>query len=122
MTVKEYLARTYRSNEVIGVSRKELERLRELQGINGISRAASRRISELERKIDKEINDYIELLDLIRQQIESVTNADERLLLRKRYLLFETWENIAADMDYSVQWIRKLHKRALLSFARKNGI
>lgn len=42
---------------------------------------------------------------------------DERLIqvLRRRYLLGESYEQIAQNMHYSWRWVQKLHQRALQS-------
>ena len=40
-------------------------------------------------------------------------NREERTILEKRYLCFDTWEQISVDMGYSIQHTFRLHDKAL---------
>ena len=73
------------------------------------------KIVDLETKINREISCYIDVKSEIREQIERVDSAELRLILQKRYLNLDKWEQIALDMNYCYQWVHKLHSRALLA-------
>lgn len=45
--------------------------------------------------------------------IDQVSNIHCRLVLEKRYLLFQHWEDISADMGYTVRWLQIKHQEAL---------
>jgi hypothetical protein len=45
--------------------------------------------------------------------IKRVGSRQERTILEKRYLCFETWEQISVDMDYSIQHTFRLHDQGL---------
>ena len=45
--------------------------------------------------------------------IRKVENDEYKLLLEKRYLCYESWDDIALDLNCSVSWTLKLHRRAL---------
>ena len=47
------------------------------------------------------------------KQIQSVTDADARDLLTKRYLEFKPWKIIISDMSYCKAHVYRLHNRAL---------
>ena len=49
----------------------------------------------------------------ITKVIKSVEHLEYQTLLEKRYLCFQSWEQIAVDMDYDLRWIYRLHKKAL---------
>ena len=42
-----------------------------------------------------------------------VQDVEYRLVLEKRYLTFCMWEEIAAELHYSVRTVQRLHVRAL---------
>ena len=49
----------------------------------------------------------------IRDTIKKVGKIEYQTLLEKRYLCFQTWEQIAVDMGYELRWIYRLHNKAL---------
>ena len=79
--------------------------------------------SPIERPMDKviamegDINAAIDaLIDLRREiqgAIDKVPDENLQLLLTYRYIDGLTWERIAEKMDYSRQWILRLHGKAL---------
>ncbi len=130
MTAKQYLRQAYRLNELINSDLEEVTELRELskciQGTNltGMPGSKTRRqdppfvkcvdkIVDLERKIDAEIDRYVELKDEIRKAINFLDNNNERLLLRYRYIEFLTWEQISEKMGISIRTVHRTHARAL---------
>lgn len=66
----------------------------------------------LQKEIDAEVNKCVELKKEIRAVISSVKNDKYRTVLRKRYVLFKTWEQIACEMGCTYQWVNILDKRA----------
>lgn len=68
-------------------------------------------------EIDAEINREIDELQTVRQEIRAALNQleDENLemLMEYRYIDGLTWERIAEKMDYSRQWVFRLHGKAL---------
>lgn len=88
---------------------------------NGIAKLES-----LRQEINDEMDRYIDLKREINSVIAAVKSEKYRTLLRKRYVLFKTWEQIACEMDISYQWVCKLHGRALqvvdkMLFSEKNA-
>jgi hypothetical protein len=132
MTAKQYLQQAYRLNGFINADRAELVRLRELSvSVGGQDLTQDRvqtsitsdktgnvvmKIMDLESKIKAEIARYVDLQAEIRGRVNAVQCEDLRLLLKKRYLNFEKWEQIAVDMNYAYRWVLALHKRALTAF------
>lgn len=74
---------------------------------------ALEKVDEIEQKIIERIDRLIEKREAIEQTIRQVEDGTLRELLRRRYLLCETWEEIADAMHYSFQWVCVLHGRAL---------
>lgn len=68
--------------------------------------------------LEEEIKDeIIELASLERETkqliYELVENPNYRFLLELRYLNYLRWEEIAVRMHYTLDWTKKLHRRAL---------
>jgi hypothetical protein len=49
----------------------------------------------------------------IRNKINSLDNVKLQAILQKRYLNYQKWEQIALDMNYHINHIWRLHKKAL---------
>lgn len=69
---------------------------------------------DLENEINKEIDKLYSIKKDIMHSINLIDNKDYQVLLNLRYLNFLTWEEIAAKMSYSIRWIYKMHKEAIL--------
>ncbi len=139
MTAKEYLQQAYRLDEMINSNLKRLDHLKDLASNVSASNFSDMppndtrntdppfvrympKIIDLEHKIDDEIDRLVDLKNEITARLEAVPNADYKLLLTSRYLNFETWESIAEIMQFSVQWVHELHKRALKNFGEIYGL
>ena len=73
----------------------------------------------LQDELEADIHRFIQLRHEIRDVIDKVDNPDHKVLLEYRYLCFMSWEKIAVSMNYSWQWVHKLHGRALQSIDKQ---
>ena len=128
MTAKEYLSQAYKIDNDINSKLEQVASLRDLatkatttmsdmpgspnRNIYKIENAVVK-IMELEDEINSDINELISLKADITHMIKRVTNRQERTILEKRYLCFDTWEQISVDMGYSIQHTFRLHDKAL---------
>ena len=71
------------------------------------------KIMQQEREIDDEIDRLVDLKAEIRKVIAGVQVIEYRLLLELRYLCFQSWEEIAVRMGYSIDYVFKIHRKAL---------
>lgn len=71
------------------------------------------KILMLENEINADIDSLVDLKDEILSVIKAVDDEECRLLLGKRYLNFEQWEDIAVEMCTGVKNIYRLHEKAL---------
>lgn len=71
------------------------------------------KILMLENEINSDIDYLVDLKESILAVIKAVDDEECRLLLEKRYLNFEPWEDIAAEMCTSTKNIFRLHAKAL---------
>lgn len=137
MTIKIFLKQALILDALIEANRRELKRLREIAESIGAPSITGDRVQsggqtdrmgdavaaivDLEAEIQAEIKQYIRKRHDIRRVINGVGDDTLRLILQKRYLQGEKWENVAADLHKDLRWIFRLHDRAL-SEADKNVI
>ncbi|BAL01368.1 hypothetical protein OBV_41690 [Oscillibacter valericigenes Sjm18-20] len=134
MTAKEYLRQAYRLNELIDSRITELERLRDYStrltscSFEGERVSKSRsteapfarmieKIVDLEKVINRNINRYMDLKTEMNAAIDRVSNVDERLLLRYRYLNNYSWDDIAQLLNVSGRTVHRIHSSALYDFS-----
>ena len=134
MTAKEYLKQAYLLDKQIQIEVGELEQLRAMRGtIQGCSYGEKvgsnpnrnidapfiktiEKIWEYEQKIDAKINRLVDLRNEINAAIETMDNADERLLLKYRYLKNQSWEDISYELNVSYRTVHRIHASALNNF------
>ena len=129
MTAKEYLRQAYRLDHRIDSDIAEMERLREMAcsiGAPGFEEhynpnhpteapfvRAIEKVWKMEQKINTEIDRLVDLKAQIRSVIEAVTDPNERMVLRYRYIHNMTWERIGDELHAGETSIRRWHANAL---------
>ena len=71
------------------------------------------KIVSLQEELNMDINALVELKREIMCVIKAVPNTEHQTLLEKRYLCFISWEQIAVDLNYSIQHTYRMHDAAL---------
>lgn len=79
------------------------------------------KIDEMERNLDKMIDEYTNKKNTIIGQIDSIEDEDYYNILFSRYIEKKTFEVIATEMNYSWRQIIRLHGKALRRFEEKYG-
>ena len=128
MTEKEYLLQARYLDERIHSKVQQVESLNDLATscsavISDMPRNPNRggskmadaviKIVSLQEEINMDLNALVELKREIMGVIKAVPNVEYQTLLEKRYLCFISWEQIAVDMNYSMQHIHRMHSAAL---------
>ena len=130
MTAKEYLAQAYRLDQRINSKLEQVASLNELAtkctstltgmphnpncGTSTMADAIAK-IVDLQAEINNDIDRLVDLKRDMVRAIKAVDNTEYQTLLEKRYLCFMSWEQIAVDMNYSLQHTFRLHDNGLLS-------
>ena len=78
----------------------------------------TQKIMDLQTEMCDAMADLVEVSCEISRAIQKVENYDYQDLLVKRYILGETWEKIAEDMNYSEQHIHRLHGEVLKKISK----
>lgn len=129
MTTKEYLSQAYRLDDEINTKLESLERLKsiaeKMTSVNsgmphGSSDPHSKedvliKIADMDAEITADIDRLVGLKREIIRKINFVDDQTYRILLYKRYINHERWEEIAVDMGYYLRHIHELHEKALNS-------
>ena len=128
MTAKEYLQQARFLDQRIDSKIAQVASLNELatkctSTLTGMPRNPNRGTSTMADAVAKivdlqaEINrDIARLVDLKREMvavIKAVVHIEHQTLLEKRYLCYQTWEQIAVDMCYNVRHLYRVHEEAL---------
>ena len=71
------------------------------------------RIMEAEQELNREIDELVDTKQEIKRTIDLVPDVTLRLILEKRNLCFEKWEQIAIDTYYSLRSVQEKHREAV---------
>lgn len=128
MTAKEYLQQAFKADRKIKLDIEKLSAMKSAlygksvdyssdgssSGTNeNHTEIAIAKIIDYESQINAEIDGLIDKRLEIESSINQIKDETLREILTRRYLLYQKWELIAVKMNYNVQWIYKLHGRAL---------
>ena len=130
MKVKEYLRQSYRLDQRIHSDLEEVERLREMASsvssprydIDRVMTSHSNdapfvrcldKIMDLEDKIHAEVTKLMALKEQIREVIDEVSDTDERMVLRYRYIHNLTWEQIGDELHADRTTVYRWHNNAM---------
>ncbi|MBO6232155.1 MAG: hypothetical protein J6O50_16465 [Ruminiclostridium sp.] len=129
MNIKELLVSYKLIDDRIELALEEIARLRSLaermtqcisfDGRGGKGGHSDRvgnyavRIAELEINTDREIDRLVDLREKILKIVSSLDDDVERIVIERRYIMFENNEAIAEKLGYSLRHIVRVHKSAL---------
>ncbi len=133
MTPQEYLSQYQQLNREIDRLLEEKERWTSLAtritpsqsdgghrsgSYNGRVPPAVEKIFETENKIDADIDQLVDLRKEIEMKIKVLPDGKQKEVLHRRYILCQTLERIADQMNYSYMQICRIHERALQEFEK----
>jgi len=74
------------------------------------------KVIRLENEIDELTEKYVRLKSRLIEEIHNLCDTRYVVVLYKRYMEFKRFEDIAAEMHYTYDYIRKMHGKALRAF------
>ena len=77
------------------------------------------KIVDLKNEINRDVDRFADLKREATSLLEKLDNPLHYEILHKRYILYQTFEQIAADMDFTYRWVCILHGRGLQAFAKE---
>lgn len=135
MTAKEYLRQLWQLDREIEIKYQELEQVRSGIGIRAqpdpnenvghsgntsdpVADAAVK-IATMEQQLNRKIDRLITLRQTITEQIDGLDNRTYRNILTCRYVLMQTWDQVAESVGYNERQCYRIHGRALQEFSRR---
>lgn len=134
MKAKEYLKQVELLDTKIQQKKIELENLKEnatctgsfdysAEKVQTSAKADSMSIKvakyvDLEKEINEDIEQFTELRHKVIGQIHMLSDPKYMNILFKKYIEYKGLKEIAREMDYTHEYVRRLHGWALLSFER----
>lgn len=133
MTAKEYLLQVRRKEAIINRLRCDKENLRQiLYSLGGTqdggkvqtSRNNDRfgsiyaKIDEKDCMIVRKIDELIDFKVKVSDEISTLSDPKYIEILHRRYVRFQSFEQIAVDMRYSYRYVTKMHGYALQEFQK----
>lgn len=71
------------------------------------------KIADIETLLKDETDNFLRSLQEVRELIKLIDDPMQRLILQKRYLNYQKWEVIAANLGYSWRRVHQLHGEGL---------
>ena len=71
------------------------------------------KMMDLEEELKTDMEELIAIKSEVMRTIRLVPDPEQQLILEKRYLCYEKWEDISVDLNISVQHTFRLHGEAL---------
>ena len=78
------------------------------------------KIVDLEGQINARIDELVSMKQEAFDRIRNVPDLDQQNILIGRYIQLKEWDDIAAELNFSIKWTIELHGKALLAFAKGN--
>lgn len=77
------------------------------------------KIVDLKNDINRDVDNFVDLKREATALLEKLKNPQHYQILHGRYILYQTFEQIAADMGRTYRWVCILHGRALQAFTKE---
>lgn len=128
MTAKKYLQQAFYLDHQINSKIEQIDTLNTLaqkatNTLSDMPKAPGRNTSRLEdiivkivmleEEINKDINTLVDTKVQITEMINEINDKEQQMVLEKRYLNFLPFEQIAVDLNFSIQHVFRIHKKAL---------
>ena len=138
MTPKEYLSQSYRLEQIIKVTKLEIDTLKSMmynvsspsleeRTGSSYSRDASfvrtlYKLDEMTKKKDKQLELLLKLRDQIQSVISQINDKDCMLVLTYRYLHNWGWSRIANELYADERTVRRWHDKGLSKIVLPNDV
>ncbi len=128
MKARDYLGQGFRLDQRINSKIEQVRSLNDLAAkctstITGMPGNPNRgkdsigdiiaKIVDLQEEINRDIDALVDLKAEIYSVIRAIDNVECQTLLELRYLSFMRWEEIAVQLNYGMENIYRLHRKAL---------
>lgn len=127
MKAKEYLQQYQNAEREINAKLDQIYRLRELatkttqaltsehvqsSAENKVEKIVTK-IADLDAEVNAEIDRLVSMKHDIEKTIQQIPDASQRVVIERRYINGERWEQIAVELNYTYRNVCYLHGKAL---------
>ena len=132
LDTERYLSRAYYMDTLIKANILELTQLRAIaesvtSALSADGRVQTKRhkdriggiiakLIDLERRIEADVDQYLVIKADIRARINRVEDPRLKVILLRRYVIFDKWYEIADGLGIDERYLYKLHKKAVKEF------
>lgn len=115
MDAKDFLKQVRKIDILVDNKQREIDRLKNKAYYpkNNSFESTMVKVIDYGKELNSMIDTLIDKKKEVQAVVDQIDNADMIDIIYKRYFLFETWEQIAEDKNYTFQWLHKLHAKAL---------
>ncbi len=128
LAVKRNLMRAYRIDQHISSKLDQIASLHDLatragNNISDMPKSPNKnihrlediivKILDLETELNAEVDQLLDVKKEIMGYISQVKGREGQIVLERRYLCFDRWEDIAGEFGYSVRHIYRIHDEAI---------
>ena len=79
------------------------------------------KIMSIEDDINARIDELVDMKQEAFTMINRIPDLDQQNILIGRYIQLKKWEDIALELNFSIQWVYELHGKGLLAFSQMNS-
>nr|DAL85571.1 MAG TPA: Protein of unknown function (DUF1492) [Caudoviricetes sp.] len=79
------------------------------------------KIMSLEEDINARIDELVDMKQEAFTMINRIPDLDQQNILIGHYIQLKKWEDIALELNFSIQWVYELHGKGLLAFSQMNS-
>lgn len=79
------------------------------------------KIVDLKADINRRIDELVDMKQEAFTMINRIPDLDQQNILIGRYIQLKKWEDIALELNFSIQWVYELHGKGLLAFSQANS-
>lgn len=79
------------------------------------------KIMSLEDDINARIDELVDMKQEAFTMINRIPDLDQQNILIGRYIQLKKWEDIALELNFSIQWVYELHGKGLFAFSQMNS-
>jgi len=80
------------------------------------------KIIDLENKINARIDEIVDMKREAFKMISVIHDLDQQNVLIGRYIQLKKWDDLAAEFEWSSQWLFEIHGKGLLAFSHAHEI
>lgn len=109
--------REYDMARAVSVRSPRMDGMPRSGGVSGLDMQVAL-IEQKRKHAEKAREKALEIIDQVYAMIESLTDADQKAVIKLRYVFGDSWQSIATAMDMKERNVYYIHGKALMELRR----